>query len=119
MNFPEIQNTSNTNGHTKPPMQTAGRLSTARTESSSIKPSTFHFPQSFERVSALANKLEKDIQTSGVRLSFNVIESNNTIQVEVSDQQGNLIRKIPSDDMVKLSKSLRQHFPGAFLDKQY
>jgi len=49
-------------------------------------------------------------------LKFNVLEENDTIQVEIIDSDGKTIRKIPEDDLLKLSESLKNLGKG-FLDK--
>lgn len=42
-----------------------------------------------------------------VKLKFNVLEENDTVQVEIVDPDGKTIRKIPDDEFIKLSKSPR------------
>lgn len=51
-----------------------------------------------------------------VKLKFNVLEENETVQVEIVDPDGKTIRKIPDDDFIKLSKSLK-NFERGILDQ--
>lgn len=69
-----------------------------------------------ESVDNLVAEMEDQLAANKVQLKFNVLEENNTIQVEILDSDGNTIRKIPGDDLVKLSKSLKNLDRG-FLDK--
>jgi FlaG protein. len=68
-----------------------------------------------EDVTALAARIEKKLDASNVKLKFNVVEENDTVQIEILNSEGKTIRKIPSDDMLKLSKSLEELDRG-FLD---
>ncbi|WP_285904941.1 flagellar protein FlaG [Pseudodesulfovibrio pelocollis] len=72
-------------------------------------------PLSREDVAALAAGMEKTLEASNVKLKFNIIEDNDTVQVEIVNGEGKTIRKIPSDDMIKLSKSL-ENLERGFLD---
>ncbi|MFH1912842.1 MAG: flagellar protein FlaG [Pseudomonadota bacterium] len=72
-------------------------------------------PLSREDVAALAAGMEKTLEANNVKLKFNIIEDNNTVQVEIVNGEGKTIRKIPSDDMIKLSKSL-ENLERGFLD---
>ena len=59
--------------------------------------------------------MEDQLANNNVKLKFNVLDESNTIQVEILDSDGNTIRKIPGDDLVKLSKSpekSRPRIPG-------
>ena len=69
-----------------------------------------------ETIESLVSDTEDQLATNNVKLKFNVLEEDNTIQVEILDSDGNTIRKIPGDDLVKLSKSLKNLDRG-FLDK--
>lgn len=69
-----------------------------------------------EEVDALVSGMEDQLASNNVKLKFNVSEENDTIQVEILDSEGNTIRKIPEDDLVKLSKSLKNLDRG-FLDE--
>ncbi|WP_147821480.1 flagellar protein FlaG [Salidesulfovibrio onnuriiensis] len=67
----------------------------------------------------VAKQAESELASQNLKLKFNVIEENNTIQVEVRDADDKVIKKIPADDIVKLTKSIREHFPGSFVDKTF
>ncbi len=69
-----------------------------------------------DAVDALVSDMENQLAANNVKLKFNVLDESNTIQVEILDSDGNTIRKIPGDDLVKLSKSLKNLDRG-FLDK--
>lgn len=64
---------------------------------------------------ALAADIEKVLEANNVKLKFNIIEENDTVQVEIVNGEGKTIRKIPSDDMIKLSESLESLDRG-FID---
>lgn len=72
-----------------------------------------------EKVRQVADKMESELAEQNLKLRFNVIEENKTIQVEVRDAENKVIKKIPADDMVKLAKSIRKHFQGSFVDKTF
>ena len=59
---------------------------------------------------------EEHLEAKNIKLKFNVLENNDTIQVEIVDSDGKTIRKIPDDDLLKLTKSLKNLGQG-FLDK--
>ncbi len=66
---------------------------------------------------ALARDLEKNLQAKGVALKFLVREETGSVQIEVRETSSDkVIRKIPSDDLLKLSASLKA-LAGAFVDK--
>ena len=69
-----------------------------------------------EDMNALIDDAQKQLDKSDVKLKFNVLEENDTVQVEIVDAEGKTIRKIPGDDLLKLSKSLKNLERG-FLDK--
>ncbi|MUM78467.1 flagellar biosynthesis protein FlaG [Pseudodesulfovibrio sp. F-1] len=77
-----------------------------------------HTPLSREEVAILAAEMEKTLEANNVKLKFNIIEENDTIQVEIVNGEGKTIRKIPSDDMIKLSKSL-ENLERGFLDTRF
>ena len=66
-------------------------------------------------MAAMVKDIESKLQSKEVQLKFNVIEESDTIQVEVLNAEGKVIRKIPEDAMVKLSQSLKDLARG-FLD---
>ncbi|ADU62688.1 MAG: flagellar protein FlaG [Pseudodesulfovibrio sp.] len=68
-----------------------------------------------DEATALAADIEKVLEANNVKLKFNIIEENDTVQVEIVNNEGKTIRKIPSDDMIKLSKSLESLDRG-FID---
>ncbi|WP_319544024.1 flagellar protein FlaG [uncultured Pseudodesulfovibrio sp.] len=69
-----------------------------------------------EELKALIAEAEKHLETNDVKLKFNILEENDTVQVEIIDSDGKTIRKIPDDDLVKLNQSLK-NFGQGFLDK--
>jgi len=75
-------------------------------------------PLSREEASVLAAEMEKTLEANNVKLKFNIIEDNDTVQVEIVNGEGKTIRKIPSDDMIKLSKSL-ENLERGFLDTRF
>ena len=79
------------------------------TEEKSARPSK-------EELTAMIAEAEKHLDDNDVKLKFNVLENNDTIQVEVIDSNGKTIRKIPEDDLIKLTKSLKNLGQG-FLDE--
>lgn len=63
----------------------------------------------------------KRVADQGLTLDFDVLEENGQLQVAVHDKSsGKLLRKIPSDEMVRLSQSLhpRGQGPSGMLDRQ-
>jgi flagellar protein FlaG len=69
-----------------------------------------------EELETLITEAEKHLESKDIKLKFNVLENNDTIQVEVVDSDGKTIRKIPEDELLKLTKSLKSLGQG-FLDK--
>ena len=69
-----------------------------------------------EEIDNLVSDMKDQLAANNVKLTFNVLEESNTIQVEILDSDGNTIRKIPGDELVKLSESLKNLDRG-FLDK--
>lgn len=69
-----------------------------------------------EELDALIAEAEDHLESKNIKLKFNVLENNDTIQVEIVDSDGKTIRKIPEDDLLKLTKSLKNLGQG-FLDK--
>jgi len=69
-----------------------------------------------EELGSILSQVEEHFATNNVKLKFNVLEENNTIQVEIIDSDGKTIRKIPEDDLLKLTESLKNLGKG-FLDK--
>ncbi len=71
---------------------------------------------SMEKLDSLVTETEKHLEANNVKLKFNLVEESNTVQVEIVDSFGKTIRKIPGDDLIKLSESLKNLGQG-FLDK--
>ncbi|WFS64236.1 flagellar protein FlaG [Pseudodesulfovibrio thermohalotolerans] len=69
-----------------------------------------------EELDTLIAEAEEHLKANNVKLKFNVLENNDTIQVEVVDSDGKTIRKIPDDELIKLTKSLKDLGQG-FLDR--
>lgn len=69
-----------------------------------------------EELDTLIKETEKHLEASDVKLKFNVLQDEDTIQVEILDSDGKTIRKIPEDDLLKLTKSLKNLGKG-FLDE--
>lgn len=69
-----------------------------------------------EKLNELIADVEEQLEKNDVSLKFNVLEENDTVQVEIVDGAGKTIRKIPDDDLLRLSKSLKNLDRG-FLDK--
>jgi len=68
-----------------------------------------------EELKTLIAEAEEHLESKNIKLKFNVLENNDTIQVEIVDSDGKTIRKIPEDDLLKLTKSLKSLGQG-FLD---
>lgn len=69
-----------------------------------------------ETVKSLVSEMETRLEQNNVQLKFNILEENDSVQVEIVDGDGKTIRKIPSDELVHLSKSLKNLDRG-FLDE--
>jgi flagellar protein FlaG len=75
-------------------------------------------PLTREETTALAANMQKTLDANNVKLKFNILEEDDTVQVEILNGEGKTIRKIPSDDMIKLSKSL-ENLDRGFLDARF
>jgi len=75
-------------------------------------------PPTREEMATLIAEAEEHLEANDIKLKFNVLENNDTIQVEVVDSDGKTIRKIPEDDLLKLTKSLKNLGQG-FVDKVF
>lgn len=73
-----------------------------------------HFTR--EELDTLIRDAEEHLANKNVKLKFNIIEENDKIQVEIVDGDGKTIRKIPDDELLKLSDSLKKLERG-FLDE--
>ena len=69
-----------------------------------------------EKLNSMLSQVEEHFANNDVKLKFNVLQENDTIQVEIIDSDGKTIRKIPEDDLLKLSESLKNLGKG-FLDQ--
>ncbi|MDD3313302.1 flagellar protein FlaG [Pseudodesulfovibrio sp.] len=69
-----------------------------------------------ETVNTLVSEMETRLEQNNVQLKFNILEEDDSVQVEIIDGDGKTIRKIPSDELVNLSKSLKNLDRG-FLDE--
>jgi len=69
-----------------------------------------------ETLNQLIGEAEEHLKANDIKLKFKVLEENDMVQVEIVDPDGKTIRKIPGDDLLKLSKSLKNLGQG-FLDK--
>jgi len=69
-----------------------------------------------EELETLVKDAEDQLEKNDVKLKFNILEEDDAIQVEIVDADGKTIRKIPGDDLLKLSKSLKNLERG-FLDE--
>ncbi|EGB13635.1 hypothetical protein DND132_0418 [Pseudodesulfovibrio mercurii] len=69
-----------------------------------------------EELETLIGEAEEHLEANNVKLKFNILENNDTIQVEIVDSDGKTIRKIPDDELIKLTKSLKSLGQG-FLDR--
>ncbi len=78
-------------------------------------------PESLAHDKAATEKIVAEIQdklkSQGVELRIKVIEEAGAVQVEVRDQESDkLIRKLPPDDMLKLSASMKE-LAGSLMNK--
>lgn len=64
-----------------------------------------------------AQKLQQQLQASGTDLKIRVLDdSKSQVQVEIVDERSNkVLRKIPQDDLLKLSASIKE-MTGVLLD---
>ncbi len=69
-----------------------------------------------EKLNELIADVEEQLEKNDVSLKFNVLEENDTVQVEIVDGAGKTIRKIPDDDLLRLAESMKNLDRG-FLDQ--
>ncbi|MEF2146336.1 MAG: flagellar protein FlaG [Desulfovibrionaceae bacterium] len=70
-----------------------------------------------DTVERMLHEAQEEMEKRGVELHFKLSEEADTVQVEVRDpQNGKVIRKIPEDELVRLSANIKG-FAGAFLDR--
>ncbi|GAB7022764.1 flagellar protein FlaG [Salidesulfovibrio brasiliensis] len=74
--------------------------------------------QSFSKKQAteLVREMEDKLREMNVNVSFNVHEDLDTVQVELRDGEGNVVKKIPSDELVKLSQNIKSGRLSGALD---
>lgn len=65
-----------------------------------------------EELNELIADAEEHLEANDIKLKFNILEENETVQVEIVDSKGKTIRKIPEDDLLKLSRSLKDFGQG-------
>ena len=126
MNFPEINNDIKQNVRSE-------SIATAKAEGMAVKDEAVQKldvvqksdnaqndkqTDQFSRkeLETVIRETEEQLANNDVKLKFNVIEENDTVQVEIQDQAGKTIRKIPDDELIKLSKSLKSLERG-FIDQ--
>ncbi|MGE4296409.1 MAG: flagellar protein FlaG [Desulfovibrionaceae bacterium] len=69
------------------------------------------------KVEAAADEANNHVQTQGVALKFRVLEDAKGVQVEMVDPSNEkVVRKIPSDEMLKLAESIKSQ-GSLLLDK--
>ncbi len=68
-----------------------------------------------ETLNSFIKDAEEQFEKQNIKLTFNLLEENDTIQIELVDIDGKTIRKIPDDDLVRLIRSLKNLDRG-FLD---
>lgn len=66
-------------------------------------------PQDFSReeLNTLVKETEDQLELNDVKLKFNILEEEEAVQIEIIGSDGKTIRKIPGDDFLKMSKSLK------------
>ncbi len=70
-----------------------------------------------ENVKEVLANLQQHLEKQGLELKFTLREESGQIQVEMIDAQSDkVIRKVPSDELLKLSTSLKD-FARGFLDR--
>jgi len=67
-------------------------------------------------LNSLIQEAEEHLEANNIKLKFNVLEEDDQVQVVIVDDEGKTIRKIPGDDLLKLSQSLKNIGKG-FLDE--
>lgn len=92
----------------------SGQLVVAKQDNAKSDKQSQHFSR--EELDSFIKDAEEHLANNDVKLKFNVIEENDTVQVEIVDGDGKTIRKIPDDELLKLSKSLKNLERG-FLDE--
>lgn len=127
MNIPEISNDVKQNVRSENAVTAASVDRTVRDSTGPAGAEVVHKqgrtseekqPQHFSReeLDSIIKEAEENLEKNDVKLKFNVIEENEDVQVEIVDGDGKTIRKIPEDDLLKLSKSLK-NLEGGLLNQ--
>lgn len=126
MNFPEYtqeitKDTSSKNS--SPNLSTVRPTLTAKVEletfavnqsnSSSTTDNKQHLPP--DELARIVQEAQDKLDKSDVKLKFNIRDESDVVQIEVVDDSGKTIRKIPDDEFIKLSESLKKLERG-FID---
>ena len=69
-----------------------------------------------DKVQAVVDEVQEQFNANDINLKFKVLEESGGVQVEVRDSEGKTIRKIPGDDLIKLSRSLK-NLDSGFLNQ--
>ena len=74
-------------------------------------------PVDRETVEAAMEKLQNQFASKGISLKFKIADSSGGIQVEmVNTESEKVIRKLPPDELLKLSSSIKE-LAGGFLNR--
>jgi uncharacterized FlaG/YvyC family protein len=125
MNIPELHNTIGTGnsregGTAHPRTETEKATSSPRTATRTDAAGERKQPElSKDEAIKLAGEIQSKLQEGNVNVAFKVDENLDTVQIELRDDAGNVVRKIPSDDFLKLSKNIREGRPTGFLNRSY
>lgn len=69
-----------------------------------------------EQTRTIVREMEDKLREMNVSISFEVHEDLDTVQVELRDGEGNVVKKIPSDELVKLSQNIQSGRLSGTLD---
>lgn len=125
MNIPELNNTIGTGnsregGTAHPRTETEKATSSPRAATRTAAAGERKQPElSKDEAIKLAGEIQSKLQEGNVNVAFKVDENLDTVQIELRDDAGNVVRKIPSDDFLKLSKNIREGRPTGFLNRSY
>lgn len=130
MNIPEVtidtkqdlrsESAAQATAKDRPPVQQASSQSAVDAVNRHSEAQSDGQPDKFteEERNSLLEQVEEHFTSNSVKVKFNVLEENDTIQVEIVDSDGKTIRKIPDDDLLKLSESLKNLGKG-FLNEVF
>lgn len=125
MNIPEMNNTIGTGnsregGIELPRAETEKATSSARNATRTAAEGERNKPElTRDEAIKLAEELQSKLREGNVNVAFNVHDNLDTVQIELRDEAGNVVRKIPSDDFLKLSRNIREGRPTGFLNRSY